>query len=559
MSSNGKIVLVLHSHIPYVRLAGRWPHGEEWLYEAVCETYIPLLKMLFGLIEENTSFNFTLGITPVLAEQLQDEFILQGVETYINSRIQLIQQDILKFEGNYQLADENNYVDANLLKLARWYLRYYSDIKHTFIDQFKRDLIGQFRWLQDHDYIEIMTSTATHNFLPLYNANLRRGQIETAISSYVRLFNRKPEVFWLPECGYPSSTQESTAVETQLGDAGIKLFFAESHALDPDFSPHEVQDFEADQLMNSLQWQGDDSHLNSSKPEDIKAFKSYKVEMNSERHPKLHVIARNSSISQRVWSRFSGYPGNAVYRDFHKSAHTSGMKYWKITDVSADFSEKHYYDPQVGMQQAYDDGRRFVVEIDNALKLYRQIADDTGMICIAFDTELFGHWWFEGIAFLQEVLTAIDKHPDLSLVAGGAYVSENHNSESVTLTASSWGLGGGDWVWKNSENAWVHEKVEKAYQDFLTVARKLRVDDGLKIVLNQMCRELLIAQSSDWLFLITTKQAGAYATERIETHLSRYNELLEAVKAGNDAVGLAKKYFELDNLFTDIDYRWFLP
>ena len=193
MSALGAFTFVLHSHLPYARLAGRWPHGEEWIHEAASETYIPLLQTLYDLKEEGVPYRLTVGITPILAEQLADADVLDHFDQYLDEKIEAAQKDMVYFETE---ETENAY----LRQLAEWYKKWFEGIKQAFDARFNRDIIGSFRRLQDEGFIEITTSAATHGYLPLLGRDSAiNGQIKAGVSSYKRMFGRQPTGIWLPE------------------------------------------------------------------------------------------------------------------------------------------------------------------------------------------------------------------------------------------------------------------------------------------------------------------------------------------------------------------------
>ncbi|NJO84132.1 MAG: hypothetical protein HC828_15975 [Blastochloris sp.] len=233
MGARGAFTFVLHSHLPYARLAGRWPHGEEWIHEAAVESYLPLLETLYALREDGVRFRLSIGITPVLGEQLADDLVKDHLDQYLDQRIDAAQRDLALYT-----APETQ--DATLAALADYYLKEYSRIKQTFNVQFNRDILGAFRKLQDEGYIEIFASAATHGYLPLLARDSSvNAQIKAGIETHKRLFGRAPRIFWLPECAYrPGYTtrdgHERPGIEAYLRENGISLFFSDTHAITAD-------------------------------------------------------------------------------------------------------------------------------------------------------------------------------------------------------------------------------------------------------------------------------------------------------------------------------------
>jgi 1,4-alpha-glucan branching enzyme len=191
----GAFTFVLHSHLPYARMAGRWPHGEEWIHEAATETYIPLLNALNDLREEGVEFHLTVGLTPILVEQLADKDVLEHLDAYLDER--------LRPPAPISSASAALTRLTSMEYLARWYTNWFETVKRSFDNRYKRDIVGAFRKLQDEGFIEIITSAATHGYLPLLGRDSSiHGQLRVGVTAYKRHFGRAPRAVWLPECAY---------------------------------------------------------------------------------------------------------------------------------------------------------------------------------------------------------------------------------------------------------------------------------------------------------------------------------------------------------------------
>jgi 1,4-alpha-glucan branching enzyme len=205
----GAFTFVLHSHLPYARMAGRWPHGEEWIHEAASETYIPLLNALNDLKAEGVLFKITIGLTPILVEQLADPDVCDHLDAYLDEKIEAAKKDIPRFE-----EDDN----PHMAYLASFYQKWFEDIKASFDSRYKRDIIGAFRQLQDEGYVEVITCAATHGYLPLLSRDSSiYGQLKTGVEAYKRHFGREPRGIWLPECAY------RPAYIARIGAEGVLL------------------------------------------------------------------------------------------------------------------------------------------------------------------------------------------------------------------------------------------------------------------------------------------------------------------------------------------------
>ena len=575
--SNGAFTFVLHSHLPYARLAGRWPHGEEWIHEAASETYIPLLEIFHQLIADDISFRVTLGITPILAEQLADETVLANFDDYLDMNILAAKKDmalyappnITSFENIEVNRPEDTTGDEHLYYLANWYREYYERIKHLFNDTFNRDIIGAFRQLQDDGYLEIMTSAATHAYLPLlkYDSSIR-AQIAIGVQSYERLFGRKPKSFWLPECAYrPAYVDENgttrLGIEALLAEQGIQAFFTETHAIT---GGHPVG-IAAGDILGPY---GDIKRRYVIPPakepmpkRDTTTFKAYyarnTADMNTDNISSgVAVIGRNNTTGQQVWSEQWGYPGDFDYREFHKKAGSSGLRYWRVTGDNLDLGEKQYYQPDWAAIKIEQHAEHFAHLVGDLLRDYHTQTGDYGLIASNYDTELFGHWWFEGVPWLKYVLKHLAHYDEIDLVTVSDYLEHHPPQETLHVPESSWGAGGNHFTWDNGETHWMWEPIHNSEQRMQDLAKQfVTPSDDEVLVLNQAAREVLLMQSSDWAFLVTTGQAREYAIQRFTQHVERFNQLATSLENNAPKVGLAQEYFELDNIFADINYAIF--
>ncbi len=559
----GSFTFVLHSHLPYARLAGRWPHGEEWLHEAAVETYIPLLQTLYDLKEQGVYFRLTLGITPVLAEQLADADVLAHLDQYIDQKIEAAARDKIYFESP-------GTADSNLLTLAVHYHKQFESIKSAFHNRFNRDIIGAFRRLQDEGLIEIITSAATHAYLPLLARDSSiNAQLKAGIQSYERLFGRKPSVIWLPECAYrPAYITEDgrtrAGLETFLEQNGLQIFFSETHAIEGGqpvgvaagevIGPYgAIKRHYVVPVTPSLQI--------AERP--ATTYKPYYVSetvsgVGAEELSGVVVIGRNNQTGMQVWSADHGYPGDFDYREFHKKAGTSGMRYWRVTGVKTDLGDKDYYHPDWAAYKIDQHAEHFAHMVGDLLREYHRQTGERGLISSNYDTELFGHWWYEGVSWIGKVLRHLASYPDIDLTTAGDFIKRHPPTDVLNLPESSWGSNGTHFTWDNIENHWMWQPIHEAEARMEhLVARFPEPNDDQRIILNQIARELLLLQSSDWPFLITTGQAREYAIQRFNQHLDRFNKLIESLDSGAPDRKLAEEYYELDKLFPDIDYRWF--
>lgn len=584
MNPIGAFTFVLHCHLPYARLAGRWPHGEEWIHEAACETYIPLLQTLYDLKEDNVPFRLTLGITPVLAEQLVDPDVLAHLEAYIASRIAAAEHDVEYFkngdqikilakepgllgEGNQDELGENT-SHPHLYYLANWYRDWYRQVQDAFINRFNRDLIGAFRQLQDDGYIEIITSAATHAYLPLLSHDSSiEGQIKTGIESYKRLFGREPHSIWLPECAYRPAyftTDEGIrpGIETFLAKHNVKTFFSETHMITGG-QPVGVASGNVIGPYGTINRRYVIPHSPTMPIRQATTYQAYYVSesiagKNAGKSSGVAVIGRNNNTGEQVWSDSWGYPGDFDYREFHKKAGTSGLQYWRVTGDKVDLLNKDFYHPEWAAYKVEQHAEHFAHMVGDYLRNYHHQTGQFGLISSNYDAELFGHWWFEGVDWLGKVLRHLAQSEDLVLTTTREFIEAHPPQDVLHLPEGSWGAGGTHFIWNNAETYWMWEPIH-AYEARMAalVERFTDPTEDEKAVLNQAARELLLLQSSDWGFLITTGQAREYAIQRFSQHCDRFEQLAESLESDTPNRKLADELWELDRIFPDINYQWF--
>ncbi len=230
----GKLVLVLHSHLPYVLSHGRWPHGMDWIHEAAAETYMPVLQIMDRLIAEGISPKLTIGLTPVLSEMLADEVFKDDFESYLDQKITAAALDAEEF---YRTEDGRH-------DLARMWEDFYGGMKEYFLVTLKRDIPGAFKRLQDEGHIEIITCAATHGYLPLLAEDTSvQAQVRLGVETYRKHYGRDPKGIWLPECAYrpayewtppvegAGGPRPRKGVEEFLAENGIKYFIVDTHLL----------------------------------------------------------------------------------------------------------------------------------------------------------------------------------------------------------------------------------------------------------------------------------------------------------------------------------------
>lgn len=584
---SGGFTFVLHTHMPFYRGAGRWPHGEENLHEVMAETYVPLLVALTDLHEAGIPARVTLGITPVLAEQLADDAIKEHFEEYLNQEIEGATADIERFEQAK---------DSHFMYLAHFYRDWYRNILQTFQERFGRDLIGGFRRLQDAGMIEILTSAATHPYLPLMQRDSTiHAQLAVGKRATERHFGKSPRAIWLPECAYrpgyyakasDGTPYERLGLEQMLEVAGLRLFFSEgtsvegSHVIGEARSEtremvravpnrQEVLDIygQVEQVIEEMGYESagfvTEKRIVPFEGEGRPAganggtFEPYLV-----RDSDVSVMGRNRAVGEQVWAANIGYPGDSDYREFHKKDAEHGLQYWRVTDSKADIAYKQPYDPYRAGHRVAEHANHFVGLVAQQLRDFQAKHGKTGFIASAYDTELFGHWWFEGVDWLKRVLTLLAEHDEIELTTASEWLEAHPPDKVIDLPESSWGHAGTHITWINPETTWMWSAVYSAERRMEgLVDRYPSAEGGALEALNQAARELVLLEASDWEFLYTTGQARQYSTDRFAEHVDRFNNLAGALEFDADDASLrrlAQEYNERDNLFPDMDYKLFV-
>jgi 1,4-alpha-glucan branching enzyme len=500
--------LVLHSHIPYVLAHGSWPHGMDWLYEAAAETYMPLLDVFERLAAEGISARTNVSFTPVLMEQLRDPGFARGFDEYLTMKIEIAARDRVYFDttGN-----------AVLRRLTDFWETWYRKVLEDFHGRFRGDIIGAFRSLQDRGHIEVLTSGATHGYFPLLSRDESvRQQVRQGQLTYRKHFGRDPRGFWVPECAYrpgyawknplgQDAPYARLGVDEILGQEGLGYFFVDAHLL----KGGEAKGVYLDRFPGlKLLWE---KFRDAYKPADELPRDPYSAYFAYPSH--VPFFARDDVSGSQVWSRNMGYPGDGGYLEFHKKHFPGGMRYWRITSSDADLGLKEPYDPSIIRGRLEEHAAHFVSVLEATL------ADrSSGTVVALYDTELFGHWWFEGPEWLYHVIRKLSGGPIEPITAGGA-LDRLPPQTIISLPEGSWGQGGFHWIWLNDDTSWIWKKIYRIEEAAAALEPRLgRLDRRL---VKQFYREKFLLESSDWPFLISTWSARDYAENRAAEHYER--------------------------------------
>jgi 1,4-alpha-glucan branching enzyme len=531
----GTFVLALHSHLPYCRGAGRWPHGEEWIHEAVLGTYLPLLGLLHDLRDAGVAYRIVIGLTPVLLEQLADHDVDVRNLEYIDDQVRRAEQDVRRF------VDTG---DTGRAALADFYLASYRRLREAYTGRFRRDLVGAFADLARSGHVEILTSAATHGYLPLLDRASVDAQLRIGRRSSRRLLGLEPTGIWLPECAY------APGLEDALEENGLTHFFTDAallpgHAQVAGEGPRRRGQSE---LRRHAPHESRVAVAAAPAETDVDLLRPYYVGDSD-----VVAIARHDRVSGQVWSAMMGYPGDPHYREFHRKDDRSGLRYWRVTSVQLGLGEKDVYSPGRASDRVREHAGHFVKVVHD--ELARLPADGRDpLLAVTFDSELFGHWWFEGVDWLGLVLRQMSESSGVRVATAAEYIDREPPRERVALAEGSWGKNNDHSTWRNDATAWMWDELERLARD-LEQLRALppRDDPFRERATRQAVRELLLAQSSDWPFLVTTGQAADYAVERFRAHAQRFRRAVALARGGNateDEVEL-RSLERADNPFPD--------
>jgi 1,4-alpha-glucan branching enzyme len=534
----GYLAIVLHAHLPYVRHEDQEGLLEErWFFEAMLETYLPLIEVFDRLIQEQVPFRINLSMTPTLLALCTDSLMKRRFRTYLDKLIQLAKQETIRLRK-----------DKALLPIALAYVDRFKTLKAVY-EACNGDITSKFRKYQEQGYVEILTSGATHGYFPLMkNEEAIRAQLASAVRDYERHFGRPPQGIWLPECGY------TPGLDRLLKEFGISFFISDVNAV-RFASPRPNRELYAPLLT------------------------PYGV----------HAFARDPESAAQVWSSDWGYPGDYDYREYYRDigwdlgwndnkeweyiqphvlpTHdrvNTGIKYYRITGKQ---SHKEPYQFERARQKAREHAYNFMYNRQKQAEHWHYWLDRKPIIVSPYDAELFGHWWYEGPLWIEELCRALFyEQNDIKMITLSEYLLEYPLSDTGTLCESSWGRSNSSEVWLQGDNAWIYRHLHEAEDRMIRLATLHETENShesmstslIVRLMNQAARELLLAQSSDWAFIMDSKTVVDYAIRRTKDHLGCFHQLCDMVESENMD---AEKYdflLELEQkhpLLPMVDYR----
>ncbi len=523
----GYLCLVLHAHLPYVRHPEHADVLEEdWLFEAITETYLPLLEKFDHWTRDHLDWRLTMTVSPTLAAMLEDPLLQFRYRRYLDNLIQLTDKEYQRVKWQPELRAVVELYAERLLKC-----------REQFQKQWHGDILNGFRRFYFQGNLELITCSATHAFLPLTaNAKAIEVQIEVGCREFERHFLKRPAGMWLPECGYHPDLNEA------LEKAGLRYFFVDTHGI-----------------------------ANATPRPRYGAFAPVVLPRTS-----LIAVGRDSETARQVWCPVEGYPSDPWYREFYHDIgfqldedylkphlhsvgvrHFTGLKYQRITGRTED---KLTYEADKARERVEIHARHFLASRQQQSEwLSAAMPERPPLITAPFDAELFGHWWFEGPDWLDRVMRLSLEEPAKIRIATLPDYLQRHSSVQVCQPAfSSWGEGGYCTIWLNDSNDWIYPHLHRAVEWLEALANQLEIPSrDQERAMNQAVREILLAQSSDWAFIMKMGTMADYAVQRTQTHLENATDLLQQVESHRVDMEKLEILESRNPLFADLNYRLF--
>ncbi len=518
---SGLLSIILHAHLPFVK----HPETEDslegrWLFQAVSECYLPLLAAFGRLVRDGVPFRVGVSLSPPLLEMLSDPLLKDRYKRYLDNLMELTDREVQRTSGSPQLHN-----------LASMYRAKIVDLHEDFTVTFKENLVEPWKELESQGVVELLASAATHGYLPLLlNDKAVRAQIKAGIATYGKHFKHSPQCFWLPECAYSPEVEQALAAE------GVGSFILETHGV-LYASPRPRFGYHAPIVT----------------PVGLLAF------------------GRDPDCSKQVWSAEEGYPGDGAYREFYRDIGyelpldhlgkavpegcrvPTGIKYHRVTDRKSDYKE--WYDPDQASRRVQEHADNFVFWRNKEAEYWKGVLGRMPVMVAPYDAELFGHWWYEGPMWLEAVFRKIASQPCGVIPITPSEYSRYYSINQVAQPAvSSWGYKGYHEVWLEGSNDWIYRHLHGSQDRLISVGASCANARGLlRRALSQAVREMLLAQSSDWPFIMKTGSVPEYAKNRFTGHIQRLQRLLDQIEEGAPDPVFLKEVEESDSLFQDLD------
>ncbi|MDA3950853.1 MAG: DUF1957 domain-containing protein [Spirochaeta sp.] len=524
----GNSILLLHSHLPLVRHPEYNSFLEErWFFEALSETYLPLLRVFDRLETDDVPFSLAMSFSPTLSFMLQDPFLMERYLTYVTGNRELAEKELDRTAG-----------DPPQRRLAEMYYNRYTADLHDIEDKYEGNVLRGFDYYATRGRIELLATAATHAFLPNYRhyPEIVRTQLELGVECHQQNFSTPARGIWLPECGFYEGLDDliaGTGVEYYVS-AAHGVLFGEPQAENGTYAPVRT-------------------------PAGVAAF------------------PRDVYTATWVWSSEQGYPADPTYRDFYRDIGydlpleyvrpyihdddtriDTGLKYHAITGATDD---KVLYDPERAGETVRRHARDFYTRQAEHVERLSGVIRAEPVITSPYDTELFGHWWFEGPQWIEELFRVADEartagDTRVTMTTPSEYLRRNGTAQNVSPTFSSWGSRGYAEVWLDGSNDWIYRHTHQAIERMAELVARFPDESGLKErALNQAAREVLLSMASDWPFIMNARTVVLYAEQRVKEHVINFTRVYEALSQRNMGTEWLTAVEKKHPLFAMFNYR----
>ncbi|MDR0443787.1 MAG: DUF1957 domain-containing protein [Treponema sp.] len=518
--------LILEAHLPFVREFYCEDDlfrsvEEDWFFEAVSETYLPLLEVLDRLEVEHVPFRLGLSISPLLCQMLGDEHLMKKYLAFTERQIEFSQQEIERTEKQGELNE-----------LAKMHYNRILERRIVFTEQYEGNILKTIDGYRRKGKIEILAGSATHAFLPFisHNSESMQAQLEVPLSIYRRHFGGNPQGFWLPELGW------IPALEPHLRAYNLSYTIIDSHGLlfgkpqpkKGSFFPVKTpggiyilaRDFYATREIEQIT--KDDLYLDNDRDAGYE-------------------------FPPEIISKFLSTEGER---------HRTGIKYWPLSARS----QNTIYNPQAALDKVNQYAELFMENTVNRLEEASKHMNEPPLSILAHNADTFGRFWHEGPQFIEALFRTAAKYHDFKFLNPGEYIFKQNLSslQVVTPEFSSWGFNGYAETWLNAGNDWMYRHLIRSMERMTELAERFPDDTGLKErALNQAAREILLAQSSDWSGFLYKQDSTEYAKTQAENALRNFTTIYEALGSNYISTEWLTNLERRHNFFPNINYRVF--
>jgi 1,4-alpha-glucan branching enzyme len=521
------ISVVLNAHTPFVRHPEFSPSGEEqWFFESLSETYLPLLEVFDRLDRDRIPFRMGISLSPTLCHMLRDELSVQRYLEYTNKQIEFGLQEMDRTAG-----------DEKLQSLAKLFYDKALDRRFCFTERYGKNILKAFDYYQRKGRLELLTTAATYGFLPFYTSNPEavQAQFEVAIASYRLNFGKYPQGFWLPELGWAPELERYLRAYnfgyTMVNTHGV--IFGNPPALKGSFYP-----------VKTLQG--------------------------------IFILARDHYAYHDVADKQQGFSYDPVYRDNYADAGyelppeavkpflgADGSRTqtgYKYRTLGCRDHKKQVYDPQKASEKIREQARAFLDARIFRLQAAAQYMAETPISLCAYNANTFGRFWYEGSEFLETLFREGAKRETLQFMTPAEYLYKQELSTVQTIMPafSSVGHNGYAETWLDASNDWIYRHTVRSLERMTEIAERFPDETGLKErALNQAAREILLGQASDWTKMLYKQEFPEYARNQIEETLRNFTTIYEALGSNYISTEWLTNLERRHNIFPSINYRVF--